>query len=135
MTVFIYGFINKIIYVVQPHQFVLKSEQVRCVRKAFLDENALNLIMCVCLTRSILFSCYIYVHDLFFFSSDDCRLTDIEDQLNSPFMMTNSGEISHYLDIDVLVEVGKNSLSDRLFILQKNWSAFRWPTASRGLFP
>ena len=45
--------------------------------------------------------------DLFLFGSDDSRLTDIQDQLNTRFKMTNLGEILHYLGMEVDVEVEK----------------------------
>ena len=45
--------------------------------------------------------------ELLLFGSDDSRLTDIQDQLNAQFKMTNLGEISHYLGMEVDIDVGK----------------------------
>ena len=44
---------------------------------------------------------------LLLFASDESCLTDIQDQLSARFKMTDLGEISHYLGMEVDVEVGK----------------------------
>ncbi len=49
----------------------------------------------------------IYVDDLLIFGSDDSRLIDIQNQLNARLKMTNLGEISHYLGMEVDVDVGR----------------------------
>ncbi len=49
----------------------------------------------------------IYVDDLLIFGSDDSRLIDIQDKLNARLKMTNLGGISHYLGMEVDVDVGR----------------------------
>ena len=49
----------------------------------------------------------LYVDDLLLFTFDESRLTDIQDQLSAGFKMTNLGEVSHYLGMEVDVEVEK----------------------------
>ncbi len=49
----------------------------------------------------------IYVDDLLIFGSDDSCLIDTQDKLNAQFKMINLREISHYLGIEVDVDVGK----------------------------
>ncbi len=41
------------------------------------------------------------------FASDDLRLKDIQDKLSERFNTTNLGQVSHYLDMEVDVEVAK----------------------------
>lgn len=47
------------------------------------------------------------MNDLLFFASNKSYLTNIQDQLSAQFKMTNLGETSHYVDMEVNVEVGK----------------------------
>ena len=54
--------------------------------------------------------------DLLIFGSDDSRLIDIEDKLNARFRMSNLGEISHFLWMEVDVDVGKK-ISLRLVVM------------------
>lgn len=49
----------------------------------------------------------VYVDDLLSFSLDDSHVTDIQNQFNVRFEITNLGEISHYLGIEIDVEIGK----------------------------
>ena len=47
------------------------------------------------------------MNDLFLFSLDETRLTDIHDLLSARFKMTNLGEVSYYLDMEIDIKVGK----------------------------
>ena len=58
----------------------------------------------------------IYVDDLLLFASDESRLTNIQDQLSARFKMTNLGDISHYLGMEVDVEPGKISLRQTTYL-------------------
>ncbi len=59
----------------------------------------------------------IYIDSLLLFGSDDFCLTDIQDQLNARFKITNLGEIYHYFGIEVDVEVGKEiSLQQTIYL-------------------
>ncbi len=46
-----------------------------------------------------------YVDDLLLFASDKLRLIDIQNQLSARFQMTNLGEVSHYLGMEIDAEV------------------------------
>ena len=127
VTAFLYGFLDEIIYVEQPHLFELDPDHVCRLRKAlyglkqapqvwyqtladFLKKLGLERLELdhgafVSQDRHLFLA--IYVDDLLLFGSDDSRLTDIQDQLNARFKMTNLGEISHYLGMEADIEVGK----------------------------
>ena len=127
VTAFLYGFLDEIIYVEQPHLFDFDPELVCRLRKALyglkqapqvwyqtladylkkLGLERLELDHSVFVSQDQQIYLAVYVDDLLLFGSDDSRLTDIQDQLNARFKMTNLGEISHYLGMEVDVEVGK----------------------------
>ena len=127
VTAFLYRFVDEIIFVEQPHLFELISELVCCLRKALYrlkqapqvwDKTFADFLIKLSLERLeldhgvfVLQDCQlflaIYVDNLLLFASDEPRLTDIQDQLDARFKMTNLGEISYYLGIEVDVEVGK----------------------------
>ncbi len=67
----------------------------------------------------------IYVDKLLLFASDKSRLTDIQDQLSARFKMTNLGEVSHYLGIEVDVEVGKQISPRQTVYLKKILERFQ----------
>ena len=144
VTAFLYGFLDEVIYVEQPHLFELRPELVCRLHKAlyglkqapqvwyqtianFLKKLGLKLLE---LDYGSFAShdhqqfLAVYVDDLFFFASDESCLTNIQDQLSERFKMTNLGEISHYLGMEVDVETGKILLRQKL-ISTKYFSAFR----------
>ena len=63
--------------------------------------------------------------DLLIFGSDDSRLIDIQDKLNARFRMTNLGEISHYLGMEVDVDVGKKIFLQQTIYLKKVLERFQ----------
>ncbi len=84
--------------------------------------------------------------DLLRFASDKSRLTDIQDQLSARFKMTNLGEVSHYLGMEVDVEVGKQISLRQTVYLKKMLERFQMtdckpvsvpmnPGVANGLFP
>lgn len=80
--------------------------------------------MVFCFTRSAAFSCDIF-RQLTFFGVDDACLTDIQDQLNAQYMMTNLGEISHHLCMEVDAEVGKKISFRQTTYLKKFLARFQ----------
>ena len=126
VTAFLYGFLDKIIYVEQPHLFELNPKLVCQLRNALyglkqapqvwyktladflkklgLERLELDYGVFVSQDRQLFF--IIYVYDLLFFGSDEYRFTDIQDQLSVQFKMIDLGEIPHYLGMEIDVEVG-----------------------------
>ena len=117
MKAFLYGFLDKVIYVEQPHLFNFNHELVCCLRKALyglkqapqvwyqtlvdflkkLGFERIELDHSVFVSKDCQLFLAIYVDDLLLFGFDEARLTKIQDQLSAQFKMTNLGEISHYL--------------------------------------
>ena len=137
VTAFLYGFLDEIIYVEQPHLFELNPELVCRLRKALyglkqapqvwyqtlvdflkkLGLERLELDHGVFVSKDRQLFLAIYVDDLLLFASDKSRLTDIQDQLSAPFKMTNLDKISHYLGMEIDVEVGtKISLQQTTYL-------------------
>ncbi len=58
----------------------------------------------------------LYIDDLLLFDSEEFCLTNIQDQLRARFKITNLGEISHYLDMEVDIETERISLRQTTYI-------------------
>ena len=145
VTAFLYGFLDEIIYIEQPHLFELNSELVCRLRKALyglkqapqvwyktladflkkLGLERLELDHGVFVSQDRQLFLAIYVDDLLLFASDESRLTDIQDQLSARFKMTNLGEVSHYLGMEVDVEVGKQISLRQTVYLKKMLERFQ----------
>lgn len=145
MTAFLYGFLDEVIYVEQPHLFELDPELVCRLRKVFyglkqapqvwyktlgnflkkLGLERLELHHGVFVPQDWQLFFAIYVDDLLLFVSDKSRLTNIQDQLSAQFKMTNLGEISHYLSMKVDVEVGKDIFLRQTVYLKKILGRFQ----------
>ncbi len=67
----------------------------------------------------------IYVDDLLLFTSDESRVTNIQNQLSARFQMTILGEVSHYLGMEVDVEVGKQISLRQTVYLKKILKRFQ----------
>ena len=127
VTAFLYRFLDKIIYVEQPDLFELDLDLICHLRKALYGLKQASQVWYQILAnflKKLGLECFeldygifisqnrhlflaIYVNDLLFFGLDDSRITDIKDQLSARFKMSNLGKISHYLGIEVDIEVGK----------------------------
>ncbi len=134
MTAFLYRFQDEIIYIEQPHHFELNPKLVCCLRNALyrlkqaprvryktladflikvsLEHLELDYDVFVSQDQQLFIA--IYIDDLFLFASDVSHFTDIQDQLSVQFKMSNLGEISHYLGIEIDVEFESKFLFDRL---------------------
>ncbi len=139
ITTFLYRFLDEIIYVEQLHLFKLNLRFVCRLCKALYGlkqapqvwyQPLADFFKRLCLKRLELdhnvFVSHdqqlfptIYVDNLLFFDSDDSRFTDIRDQLNTRFKITNLGEISHYFGIEVDGEVGKEISLQKTIYLRK----------------
>ena len=58
----------------------------------------------------------LYVDDSLLFASDESCFTNIQDQFSARFKMTNLGEISHYLGMEVDVKTGKILLRQTTYL-------------------
>ena len=136
VTAFLYGFLDEVIYVEQPHLFELRPELVCRLRKALyglkqapqvwyqtiadflkkLGLERLELDHGVFVSKDRQLFLALYVDDLLLFGSDESCLTNIQDQLRARFKMTDLGEISHYLGMEVDVETERISLRQTTYI-------------------
>ncbi len=69
------------------------------------------------------------------FGSDDFHLIDIQDKLNAQFRMTNLGEISHYLGMEVDVGVGKKLFLRQTTYLKEELERFQMTHCKSTSFP
>ena len=118
---FLYRFLNKVIYIEQPHLFTTKRDKVCTLIKTLywpkqathiwyetFDEFLKKLrFVKLKLDHGIFISkekqVFIssYVDDLLFFGTDIPRLENIQQKLYDQFQLTDLGDISHYLGIEV----------------------------------
>ena len=135
VTAFLLGFLNEVIYVQQSHQFT-EGVKVCRLRKTLYDlkqsprvwyETLIDFLRKLGFHRSDsdygIFiskdrSTYIavYVDDLLLFGSDAAKLDEIQRQLSSRFKMTDLGQISHYLGMEVDVDDGKVTIRQSTYI-------------------
>lgn len=139
VTAFLYSFLDEIIYVEQPYLFELNPKLVCRLRKVlyrlkqalqvwyqtlvdFLKKLGLERLevdhdVFVLKDQQLFFA--VYMDNLLIFASDKFCLTDIQDQLSAWFKITNLGEISHYLGMEIDVEVGtKISLRQTTYLMK-----------------
>lgn len=139
MIAFLYRFLDKIIHIKQPYLFELNSELVCQLRKALyglkqapqvwyktladflkkLGLKPLELDHGVFVLQDQQFFFAMYVDNLLFFGYNKSCLTDVQDQLNTQFKITDLGEIFHYLGIKVDVKVGKQISLQQTIYLKK----------------
>ncbi len=136
VTAFLYGFLDEVIYVEQPHLFKLCSGLVCHLHKALyglkqatqvwyqtiadfwkkLGLERLELDHDVFVSKDCQLFLALYVDDLLLFGFDESCLTNIQDQLRARFKMTDLGEISYYLGMEVDVETERISLRQTTYI-------------------
>ncbi len=154
LTAFLYRFLDKTIYVEQPIFLKLNSDFVCRLRKALyrlkqalqvwyqtladffekigLERFELDHRMLV--TQDWLVFLAIYMDILLLISSNNSGLIDIQDKLNARFRMANLGKISHYLGMEVDVDVRKNISLRQTNYLKKVPERFKWQTTNLHLF-
>ena len=121
VTAFLYGFLDEVIYVEQPHLFEIDVDKVCKLLKAlyglkqaphvwyktlveFLQKlgfQRLELDHGVFVSEDKQLFIAVYVDDLLLFGSDLARLEQIQQSLRDRFKMTDLGDISHYLGMEV----------------------------------
>ena len=138
MTAFWYEFLDEVMYVEQPHPLKFYAELVYRLRKALywlnqlsqfwyhtivdflkkIDLERLDLYHNICVSQDYQLFLALSVDNLFVFAFDKSCFTDIQDQLDTRFKMTNLREISYYLGMKVDVETGKISLQQTTYLKQ-----------------
>ncbi len=121
VTAFLYGFLDEVIYIEQPHLFTTKLNKVCKLIKAiyglkqaanvwyntlveFLKKLGfvrLELDHGIFISKDKQLFIAVYVDDLLLFVTDISRFEDIQQKLRDRFKMTDLGDISHYLEMEV----------------------------------
>lgn len=130
VTAFLYGFLDELIYVTQPIMFETGGSHMVCLlRKAlyglkqsprvwyqtlqdFLHKMGFKRTESdhgVFVSGDMFIA--IYVDDLFIFGKDTPKVQQLQYELKSRFRMTDLGEVSHYLGIEVDVNSDKSVIT------------------------
>ncbi len=127
VTAFLYGFLDEVIYIEQPHLFTTKLDKVCKLIKALyglkqafhvwyktlveflknLGFVRLELDHGIFISKDKQLFISVYVDDLFLFGVDISCLEDIQQKLHDRFKMTDLSDISHYLGMEVDYIVGE----------------------------
>ena len=127
VTAFLYGFLDEVIYVEQPHLFVTELDKVCKLIKALyglkqaphvwyktlvkflkkLGFTRLELDHGIFVSADKQLFIAVYVDDLLIFGSNLPRLEDVQQKLRDRFKMTDLGDVSHYLGMQVDHVIGK----------------------------
>ncbi len=127
VTAFLYGFLDEVIYMKQPHLFATELDKVYTLIKPLYGlKQALHVwyktlveflqklrFMQLELDHGIFVSMdkqlyiAVYVDDLLIFGSDIACLKDVQQKLRDRFKMTDLRDISHYLGMQVDHFVGE----------------------------
>ncbi len=131
VTAFLYGFLNELVYVEQPHGFVKNSNLVCRLKKALYDlkqasrvwsamiRSFLNKLgFCETESDKSLFVSknkkmfiIVYVDDLLIFGADMSRINKVKAELKSTFKMTDLGSASHYLSMKIRRDRSRKTLT------------------------
>ena len=139
VAAFLYGYLDKLIFVEQPHLFVTNSHLVCKLKKALyglkqaahvwyqtlvdfllkLGFHRLELDHGVFVSKDKQFFIALYVDDLLIFGTDATRLKAIQKALSDCFKMTDLGEVSHYLGIEVDLDIERTITLGQTIYLKK----------------
>ncbi len=131
VTAFLYGFLDESIYVIQPTLFEKGENKVCLLRKAlyglkqsprvwyqtlqdFLQKMGFRRTESdhgVFVSEDMYIA--IYVDDLLIFGKNASKLQQLKYELKSRFRMTDLGEVSHYLGIEIDVSADKSIITLR----------------------
>ena len=120
VTAFLYGLLDEVVYVEQPHGFVQGIFVCRLKRalyglkqaprvwyaviRDFLKEKgfvATDADQSVFISTNKQLFIAIYVDDLLLFGADEAQINVLKQELSSRFRMTDLGDVSHYLGMEV----------------------------------
>ena len=145
VTAFLYGFLDEVIYIEQPHLFATELDKVCKLIKAlyglkqaphvwyktlveFLKKLGfirLELDHGIFVSADKQLFIAVYVDDLLIFGSDIARLEDVQQKLRDRFKMTDLGDISHYLGMEVDHVVGEKITLRQSTYLRKVLNRFK----------
>ena len=131
VTAFLYGFLDELVYVEQPHGFVIDPGLVCKLRKAlyglkqaprvwsamirsFLNklgfhETESDKSLFVSEDKKMFIA--VYVDDLLIIGADMSRIDKVKAELKSTFKMTDLGPASHYLGMEIRRDRGRRTLT------------------------
>ncbi len=127
VTAFLYGFLDEIIYIEQPHLFTTKLDKIcKLIKALYRLEQApnvwyktlveflkklgfvrLELDHRIFISKDKQIFIAVYVDDLLLFGADISCLENIQQKLRDRFKMTDLGDVSHYLGMVVDYVVGE----------------------------
>ena len=155
VTAFLYGYLDELIFVEQPHLFNPTPHLVCKLIKALyglkqspqvwyqtlvdflkkLGFHRLELDHGVFVSDDKKQFIAIYVDDLLLFGADIPRLEFIQKQLSDRFKMTNLGDVSHYLGMEIDVDVGKTIILRQSTYLKKVLDRFGMTDCKQSSIP
>jgi len=131
VTAFLYGFLDELVYVEQPHGFVTDPDLVCRLKKAlyglkqaprvwsamirsFLNklgfhETESDKSLFVSEDKRMFIA--VYVDDLLIIGADMSRIDKVKAELKSTFKMTDLGPASHYLGMEIRRDRGRRTLT------------------------
>lgn len=142
VAAFLYGFLDELIYVEQPHLFVTDNPHLVCrLIKALcrlkqspqvwyqtlvdflkkLGFYRLELDHGVFVSKDRKQFIAIYIDDLLLFEADIPQLERIENELSDRSKMTDLGDLSHYFGMEIDVDVGKTITIKQMTYLNKGF--------------
>ena len=130
VTVFLYNFLDKEIYVQQSLDLEQRSELVYLLKKTLYDLKQLLWVwfntlckflknldfmqsdydhsMFIAINKFMIIT--IYVDDILIFKDNDKNIKKIQDSLSNWFKMTDLEKMSHYLDMEINIDNNKTSI-------------------------
>ncbi len=155
VTAFLYRFLDQVIYIEQPHLFTTKLDKVCKLIKAlyglkraphvwykplveFLKKLGfvrLELDHEIFISKDKQLFIAVYVDDLLFFGANISRLEDIQQKLRDQFKMTDLGDISHYLGMEVDYVVGEKITLCQSTYLKKVIDQFKMTGCKPSIVP
>jgi hypothetical protein len=138
ITTFLYEFLNDIVYIVQSTMYKMRDDRVCYLRKTLYELKQslkiwydiihdylkklefkrieLNHEVFIFFDTEIIVT--VYVNDLLLFESDIKEIRRIQNELNSRFQMTDLRELSHYLEIKIIISSDRNviTLKQRIYM-------------------
>ncbi len=145
VTVFLYRFLDEVIYIEQPHLFTTKPDEVcKLINALYGLKEALHILYKtlveflkklgfvrleldhgIFISKNKQLFIAVYVDDLLLFSANISCLENIQQKLHDQFKITDQGDISHYLGMEVDYVMGEKITLCRSTFLKKMLDRFK----------